>query len=156
LVVDQWEELYTLVADDGARRRFLAEILDASEKGPVTVVLTLRGDFFGQALSDRSFADRLQGAQVNLGPMTEAELKRSITEPAEKSGLQFEPGLVDRMLADVGQEPGNLPLLEFVLAALWEHRQGITLHHDAYERMDGVQGTIASRADAEFEKLGAA
>ena len=45
---------------------FLAEILDASEKGLVTVVLTLRGDFFGQALSDRSFADRLQGAQVNL------------------------------------------------------------------------------------------
>ena len=60
LFVDQWEELYTLTADDGARRRFLAEILDASAKGPVTVVLTLRGDFFGQALSDRSFADRLQ------------------------------------------------------------------------------------------------
>ena len=70
LFVDQWEELYTLTADDGARRRFLAEILDASAKGPVTVVLTLRGDFFGQALSDRSFADRLQDAQVNLGPMT--------------------------------------------------------------------------------------
>ena len=156
LFVDQWEELFTLVADDGARRRFLAEILDASEKGPVTVVLTLRGDFFGQALSDRSFADRLQGAQVNLGPMTEQELERSITEPAEKAGLQFEPGLVDRMLADVGQEPGNLPLLEFVLAGLWEHRQGITLRHDAYERMDGVQGAIASRADAEFAKLDAA
>ena len=156
LFVDQWEELYTLVADDGARRRFLAEILDASAKGPVTVVLTLRGDFFGQALSDRSFADRLQDGQVNLGPMTEEELERSITEPAEKAGLQFEPGLVDRMLADVGQEPGNLPLLEFVLAALWEHRQGITLHHDAYERMDGVQGAIAARADAEFEKLDAA
>jgi hypothetical protein len=156
LFVDQWEEIYTLVADDSARRRFLAEILDASEKGPVTVVLTLRGDFFGQVLSDRSFADRLQDAQVNLGPMTEEELERSITEPAEKAGLQFEPGLVDRMLADVGQEPGNLPLLEFVLAALWEHRQGITLHHDAYKRMDGVQGAIASRADAEFEKLDAA
>ena len=156
LFVDQWEELYTLVADDGARRRFLAELLDASEKGPVTVVLTLRGDFFGQALSDRSFADRLQDAQVNLGPMTEEELERSITEPAEKAGLQFEPGLVERILADVGQEPGHLPLLEFVLAALWEQRQGITLHHDAYERMGGVEGAIAARADDEFEKLDAA
>jgi YD repeat-containing protein len=156
LVVDQWEELYTLTADDDARRRFLAEILDATAKGPVTVVLTLRGDFFGQALSDRSFADRLQGAQVNLGPMTQDELERSITEPAAKAGLQFEPGLVDRILADVGQEPGSLPLLEFVLAALWEQRQGITLHHDAYERMGGAQGAIAARADAEFEKLDAA
>ena len=156
LFVDQWEELYTLTADDGARRRFLAEILDASEKGPVTVVVTLRGDFFGQALSDRSFADRLQGAQVNLGPMTQEELERSIIEPAEKAGLKFEPGLVDRILDDVGDEPGSLPLLEFVLAALWEQRRGITLHHDAYERMGGVQGAIAARADAEFEKLSAA
>lgn len=153
LFVDQWEELYTLVADDGERRRFLAEILDASAKGPVTVVLTLRGDFFGQALSDRSFADRLQDAQVNLGPMTQEELERSITEPAEKVGLQFAPGLIERILDDVGQEPGHLPLLEFVLAALWEQRQGITLHHDAYERMGGVEGAIATRADAEFEKL---
>ncbi|MGE0573386.1 MAG: TIR domain-containing protein [Reyranella sp.] len=155
LFVDQWEELYTLTADDGARRRFLAEILDASSRGPVTVVLTLRGDFFGQALSDRSFADRLQGAQVNLGPMTPQELERSITEPAEKVGLHFESGLVDRLLDDVGDEPGSLPLLEFVLAALWEQRRGNTLHHDAYEHMGGVQGAIAARADAEYEKLSA-
>lgn len=155
LFVDQWEELYTLTADDGARRRFLAEILDASSRGPVTVVLTLRGDFFGQALSDRSFADRLQGAQVNLGPMTPDELERSITEPAEKVGLHFERGLVDRILDDVGDEPGSLPLLEFVLAALWEQRRGSVLHHDAYDHMGGVQGAIAARADAEFEKLSA-
>ena len=156
LFVDQWEELYTLAADDGARRRFLAEVLDVSAKGAVTVVFTLRGDFFGQALSDRSLADRLQDAQVNLGPMTSEELERSITEPAEKAGLQFERGLVDRILEDVGQEPGNLPLLEFVLASLWEQRQGATLLHGAYERMGGVQGAIAARADTEFEKLDAA
>ena len=156
LFVDQWEELYTVVADEGARRRFLAEILDASAKGPVTLVFTLRGDFFGQALSDRALADRLQDAQVNLGPMTQEELVRSITEPAEKAGLLFEAGLADRILDDVGHEPGSLPLLEFVLATLWEQRQGITLRHDAYERMGGVQRAIATRADAEFEKLDAA
>jgi hypothetical protein len=156
LFVDQWEELYTLTADDGARRRFLAEILDASAKGTVTVVFTLRGDFFGQALSDRSFADRLQDAQVNLGPMTSEELERSITEPAEKAGLKFEHRLVYRILHDVGQEPGNLPLLEFVLASLWEQRQDATLLHQAYEQMGGVQGAIAARADTEFEKLDAA
>ena len=156
LFVDQWEELYTLTTDEAVRRRFLAEILDASANGPVTVVLTLRGDFFGQALSDRALADRLQDAQVNLGPMTRQELERSIVEPAEKAGLQFEPGLVDRLLGDVGHEPGSLPLLEFVLASLWEQRQGITLHHKAYEAMGGIEGAIASRADAEFDKLDAA
>jgi TIR domain len=156
LFVDQWEELYTLATGDGARRRFLAEVLDASAKRAITIVLTLRGDFFGQALSDRSFADRLQDAQVNLGPMKSEELRRSITEPAEKAGLRFERGLIDRILEDVGQEPGNLPLLEFVLASLWEQRQGDTLLHDAYERMGGVQGAIAACGDAEFEKLNTA
>lgn len=155
LFVDQWEELYMLVAEDGARRCFLAELVDASAKGAVTVVSTLRADFFAQALSDRSFADRLQGGQVNLGPMTKEELRRSIVQPAEMVGLQFEPGLVDRILEDVGQEPGNLPLLEFVLAALWEQRQGAILLHDAYERWGGVQGAVAARADAEIEKLDA-
>ncbi|WP_048709317.1 TIR domain-containing protein [Microvirga massiliensis] len=155
LFVDQWEELYTLVSDDQARQRFLAEILDVSRHEAVTVVFTLRGDFFGQALSDRPLADRLQDGQVNLGPMTPVELRHSIVEPAEKANLLFEHGLVDRILDDVGQEPGNLPLLEFVLASLWEQRQGITLLHDAYERMGGVQGAIAARANAEFEKLDA-
>lgn len=155
LVVDQWEELYTLAADDNARRRFIAEILDASAKGPVTVVLTLRGDFFGQALSDRDLADRLEGSQVNLGPMTRDELTRSMLEPAEKVDLRFEPGLVERILDEVGQEPGNLPLLEFVLAELWERRQIDTMQHAAYQGMGGIEGAIAARADAEFAKLSA-
>ena len=64
--MDQWEELYTLVQDDRVRQRFLTEILDASEHEAVTVVFTLRGDFFGQALSDRALADRLQDGQVNV------------------------------------------------------------------------------------------
>ncbi|HRQ59707.1 MAG TPA: TIR domain-containing protein [Azoarcus taiwanensis] len=156
LFVDQWEELYTLVADDAVRRRFIAEVLDASANASVTVVLTLRGDFFGHALADRSFADRLEEGQINLGPMTTEELRRSIVAPAELMQLRFEPGLVDRILDDVGQEPGNLPLLEFVLAGLWEQRQGNTLKHEVYDRMGGVDGAIAARADAEFARFDAA
>jgi YD repeat-containing protein len=153
LFVDQWEELYTLCQNEGARQRFLDEILAATATGNVTVVLTLRGDFFGQALSHRAFADRLQDAQVNLGPMTHTELGRSIIEPAKAVGLVFEPGLDERILNDVGDEPGNLPLLEFVLTELWEKRQGCSLHHDAYEQMGGVQGAIAARAGEVFERM---
>jgi hypothetical protein len=156
LFVDQWEELYTLVADDGARRRFLAEILDASAKGTVTVVFTLRGDFFGQAVSDRSFADRLQDAQINLGPMTREELECAIRKPAEKIQLEFEAGLVRRILNDVRDEPGNLPLLEFVLKELWDNRHGGILSNETYDAIGGLHGAVAAKADELFKGLSSA
>jgi formylglycine-generating enzyme required for sulfatase activity len=153
LVVDQWEELYTLAHDDTARRRFVDELLDASRTAPLSVVLTLRGDFVGQALAYRPLADRLQDAQVNLGPMTRPELERAITAPAGKVGLSFEPGLVERILDDVGEEPGNLPLLEFVLERLWEDRRGGQLLHAVYESMGGLEGAIATKAEEVFAAL---
>jgi hypothetical protein len=112
--------------------------------------LTLRGDFFGQALSDRSFADRLQDGQVNLGPMTSEELERSITEPAEKAGVNFEHGLVDRILDDVGQEPGNLPLLAKEGASA--RRRGRNHHRrkntsPAERRADSHASAAAARAE---------
>ena len=153
LVVDQWEELYTQARSAHDRDCFVELILEATTAGPVTVVLTLRGDFYGRALEDREFADRLQNAVVNLGPMQPEELKRAVTEPAAKVGLGFEHGLVDRILEDVRSEPGNLPLLEFLLAELWASRERGSLSHRAYAGIGGVRGAIATRAEAELAKL---
>jgi hypothetical protein len=153
LVADQWEELYTLSREEAARRRFTDELLEATAAGQLSVVLTLRGDFFGHVLSYRPLADRLQNAVVNLGPMTRDELELAVAAPAQGVGLTFEPGLVPRLLDDVQEAPGNLPLLEFVLAELWEKRRGRRLFHDAYEAMGAVRGAIAARADETFARL---
>ena len=153
LVADQWEELYTLTRDDAVRRRFIDELLDAATNSPLSVVLTLRGDFVGRALGYRPLSDRLQGAQINVGPMTRAELERAIRSPAEKVGLSFEPGSVERILDDAGDAPGNLPLLEFVLTRLWDQRRGGWLLHDAYDAMGELQGAVAKKADEVFASL---
>ena len=102
------------------------ELLAASSRvgSKANIALTLRGDFVGKALAYRALSDRLQDAQINLGPMTRQELECAIRKPAEKIQLEFEAGLVGRILDDVGDEPGNLPLLEFVLTELWEKRRG--------------------------------
>ena len=68
LVVDQWEELYTLTPEEVTRRRFIDELLDTSSRVPLSLILTLRGDFVGHALAYRPLSDRLQGAQINLLP----------------------------------------------------------------------------------------
>jgi TIR domain len=155
LIVDQWEELYTLTQDEGIRRRFVDELLEASANAPLSVVLTLRGDFLGQALAYRPLSDRLQDAQVNLGPMKREELDQAIKAPAEKIGLSFEAGLTERILDDVGDEPGNLPLLEFVLKRLWEDRRGGQLFHEAYKAMGYLRGAVAQKAEDVFGGLSA-
>lgn len=153
LVVDQWEELYTLARDEGERRRFIDEILDASARGTLRVVITLRGDFVGKALAYRPLSDRLQGAQQNLGPMNHVELEQAVTGPATKVSLSLEPGLVNIILRDVAEEPGNLPLLEFVLKRLWEDRERGMLTHAAYDAMGGLHGALAKRAETIFGQL---
>jgi energy-coupling factor transporter ATP-binding protein EcfA2 len=147
LVIDQWEEIYTLTQDTVVRRRFIDELLDATAHAPLTVLLTLRGDFVDKALGYRPLSDRLQGAQINLGPMNTAELSQAISQPAAQVKLNFEAGLSARILNDVGDEPGNLPLLAFVLRRLWEERNHNQLLHTTYDKMGGLQGAIADRAE---------
>lgn len=154
LIADQWEELFTLCKDEVARRCFIDNILEATATTRLSAVLTLRGDFFGRAITDyRPLSDRVQGAQVNLGPMNRQELRLAIEEPAKKVGLTFEAGLVELILEQVGDEPGHLPLVEFVLRRLWEDRQGGQLHHAAYKAMGELQGAIAQKAEALFSQL---
>ena len=152
LIVDQWEELYTMSLPEVARR-YTDLLLQASSGKSCRLVLALRGDFFGNVLSYRPLSDRLQDAVVNLGPLAEQELKAAITEPAVRLGLEFESGLVERILADAGDEPGHLPLLEFVLKELWEHRKDGVLRHSVYDAMGKLQGAIATRAEKEYLKL---
>ena len=120
------------------------------------MVLTLRGDFFGRAITDyRPLSDRVQGAQVNLSQMKREELHLAIEKPAQQVGLTFETGLVDLMLEQAGDEPGQLPLLEFVLRRLWEDRRIGELHHEAYKAMGQLEGAIAQKAESIYGRLSA-
>ena len=157
LVIDQFEELYTLCSDENIRRHFLDMIVDATS-APVFqrkfyVVLTLRVDFLGQVLSHRAFADRLYQADIKLGPMNRSELKRAIENPATQQGVTFEDGLIERILNDVGNEPGTLPLLQFALTQLWSAQHESQLTHQAYEEINGVTGALARYADHIYEAL---
>lgn len=159
IVSDQFEEIYTLCADADTRRTFLdllLEALDVAQFRQLTLfsfVLTLRTDFLSQALTYRPFADALQNADMKLGPMTRRELSHAIANPARRYGLLFESGLVARILDDVGDEPGNLPLLQFALTELWDNAREGYLTHEGYDKIGGVEGALARYADREFELL---
>jgi WD40 repeat protein/DNA-binding SARP family transcriptional activator len=159
LIIDQFEELYTLCPEPEVRQRFLDEILETIEYGteprtsPFMLLLIMRADFMGQALTHRSFADALQDNTIILSPMNRAELRAAIEKPAEQQGAAFESGLVARILDDVGEEPGNLPLLEFALALLWERLDQGWATHAAYEDIGRVEGALARYADEIYVEL---
>ncbi|HET6444193.1 MAG TPA: ATP-binding protein [candidate division Zixibacteria bacterium] len=161
LVIDQFEELFTLTHEGEERRRFMEELLNASEKGSLrrppsfVLLLTLRADFMGLALAYRPFADALQDGALMLGPMNRAELKTTIEKPAELQGAAFERGLVERLLDDVGDEPGNLPLLEFALTLLWERMDAGWMTHAIYDEIGRVDGALARYADEIYVGLDA-
>ncbi|MFH1085637.1 MAG: adenylate/guanylate cyclase domain-containing protein [Chloroflexota bacterium] len=161
LVVYQFEELYTLCPDAETQQAFIDELLAAALAGQgrrtplCAILLTLRADFMGQALAYRPFADALQEGSVLMGPMTRGELRAAIEKPAEMQGAAFEAGLVERILDDVGEKPGNLPLLEFTLTLLWERQTDGWLTHTHYEAMGSVEGALATYADQVYAELGA-
>lgn len=162
LIVDQFEELYTLCPDPQVRRRFVDMLLAAVHDAfsicegarPFALLLTLRADFMGQVLAYRPFVDILGPAICVLGPMTRDELRAAIEKPAAAQGAIFQSGLVERLLDDVGEEPGALPLLEFTLTLLWERLNAGWLTHVAYESIGRVEGALAQYAEEEFRALG--
>lgn len=159
LMVDQFEELYTLCADSEMQVAFIDELLRVVGAGQghrrphCSILITLRADFMGQALAHRPFADALQDAILLMGPMNRQELRSAIEQPAELQGATFEAGLVERILDDVGEKPGVLPLLEFTLTQLWEQQDDGLLAHADYKAMGCVEGALAVYADQVFADL---
>jgi WD40 repeat protein/DNA-binding SARP family transcriptional activator len=159
LVADQFEELYTLCSSQECREEFLDVLLEAVERQgggwepAFTFVFALRADFMEQALAYRPLADALQDAHRILGPMTHEELARVVERPAQNQGVTFEAGLVERILDDVGEEPGSLPLLEFALTSLWERQEARVLTHVGYEEIARVEGALTRHADDVYSGL---
>ncbi|MFN2470887.1 MAG: PQQ-binding-like beta-propeller repeat protein [Gaiellaceae bacterium] len=149
VVVDQFEEVFTLCRDEQERCEFIEALLElaAPER---RVVVCLRADFYGQCAEYPRLASALEDHQALVGPMTEEELRRAIERPAELAGLLLEPGFVEAILRDLVGQPGALPLLSHSLLETWKRRSGRMLTLIGYLQSGGVQGAIAKTAETVY------
>ena len=156
LAVDQFEELFSESVRETERRSFIDALVepawDADRR--VVVVIGLRADFFGRLAPYTELADLVGPNHVLLGPMNATELRRAIQGPAERTGLEVEPALVDALVDEVAGETGGLPLLSTALLDLWRERKDHSLTLGAYARTGGVRGAIGRHAEAAFRSLG--
>ena len=155
MLVDQFEEVFTLCTDEASRRDLIANLLHAATVagGRTIVVLTMRADFYPRCAAYADLAAALSDHQVLVGPMTDDELRRAIERPARLAGLEPEPGLVEMLVDDIRGRPGALPLLQFALLELWRRREAHRLTIRAYREIGEIEGALQRKADAVYRRL---
>lgn len=152
LVIDQFEELFALCRSEDERCSFIDNLLTAAcgVDGKAIIVIALRADFYAHCAGYLQLREAIARCQEYIGALSDVELRRAIEEPARRGRWEFEPGLVDLILYDVGHEPGALPLLSHALLETWQRRHGRTMTLSGYTSSGGVRGAIAETAEAVF------
>jgi WD40 repeat protein/DNA-binding SARP family transcriptional activator len=155
LVIDQFEEVFSLVDDEDRRARFLAAVVAAvtDPESRVRVLVTLRADFYDRPLSYKGFGDLLAARTEAVTPLSVEELERAVAGPAARVGVTVEPPLLAEIVAGVATQPGAPPLLQYALTELFERREDSTLTLEAYRGIGGVSGALAHRAEDLYGRL---
>jgi WD40 repeat protein len=154
LIVDQFEELYTLGADPADRDTFIDRLVAATDADSrLRVVIAVRADFLGRCAEHPGLTAALQDATLLAGPMSRAELRETIVRPAAADGLIVERALTDRLLDEVEGAPGGLPMMSHALLETWHHRSGRALTETAYEAAGGLHGAVVRTAEQVYGEL---
>jgi hypothetical protein len=155
ILVDQFEEVFTLCRNEDLRGAFIRNLLYAAKvaQGQTLVILTMRADFYAKCAANAELAAAFSDHHVLVGPMTEDELRRAIERPIQLVGCELESGLVDLLIQHVRRQPGALPLLQHALLELWKKREGRRLTVKAYQEIGKLEGALQRRADATLESL---
>jgi tetratricopeptide (TPR) repeat protein len=153
VVVDQFEEIFTLCRKCELRDAFVRNLLYAakSAEGQTLVILAMRADFYAKCAANAELAAAMSDHHVLVGPMTEDELRRAIERPVQRVGCEFDAGLVDLLVREVRNQPGALPLLQDALLELWKQREGRRLTVKAYQEIGKLEGALQRRADATLQ-----
>ncbi|MER5347485.1 helix-turn-helix domain-containing protein [Streptomyces mirabilis] len=154
VIVDQFEEVFTLCHDPAERARFLDLLLTARQpENRLRVLIAVRADFYGHCAEHRDLADALRDANLLVGPMTPAELREAIVRPGTVAGLTVERALTSRLVQEVTDAPGGLPLLSHVLMETWRRRRGKTMTLTGYEAAGGIEGAVAKTAENTYRQF---
>lgn len=153
LVVDQFEELFTLCADEPERGQFVEALVARTARPGGATVIGVRADFYAQCIELPGLASLLADATVPVDPLTEHDVREVIMKPARQVGMTVERALVTKILADVAGQPGALPLVSHALLETWRQRRSDTLTVSGYEAAGGVASAIAQTAEAVYQRF---
>jgi WD40 repeat protein/serine/threonine protein kinase len=157
LIIDQFEELFTLTTDERMRAQFLEILTEAAtaSRSQIYILTVLRADFYDRPLQHRIFGDLLKHHTEVVLPLSQSELRDAILLPAQAVGAQFDPGLIETIIAEVEGEPGALPLLQVLLAELYDQdsKKGRRLTRVTYDSIGGISKALSNKSETLFQQL---
>ncbi|TVP63958.1 MAG: hypothetical protein EA342_17360 [Leptolyngbya sp. LCM1.Bin17] len=156
VLVDQFEEVYSLCKETEERQAFIDNLLTAAQdpSAQVSVVITLRSDFLGETQRHSGLNQIIGSDQSVIVPaMTTEELRRAIAEPAKRAGHPLDEATIDLLVTDTEGREGALPLLQFALSRIWEGLGQGVAPAETYRQMGGVGGALAGKAQDIYEHL---
>ncbi len=157
LLVDQFEELFTLTASEEERGQFITLLINALTEphGPVVILLTLRADFSDRPMHYPELGQLIEEHHKPVFAMSIKDLRTIIEQPAALADVQitFQGDLVSDLLFEVQGKVGALPLLQFTLDQLFQRRSGHQLTLQSYREIGGVKGALAKQAETTYAEL---
>ncbi|MDN0195301.1 XRE family transcriptional regulator [Streptomyces sp. S.PNR 29] len=155
LIVDQFEETFTLCRDDAERDRFVETLVTAAsaDSGRCRVVLGVRADFYTHCVRNSFLVEAMRDAQVPVGPMSLDGLRRVVVEPARRAGLTVESALLATLTAQAHGQAAVLPLVSHALLQTWRRRRGNALTLDAFQAAGGLESALARTAEEFYHRL---
>ena len=155
LVVDQFEETFTLCHDEAARETFINNLLNLvqAEDSRHLVILTMRTDYESYLHKMPRFQSVFAQGEIRVTGMNSAELREAIEKPAQSVGLKFDDDLIDTIIREILGEPAALPLLQFALLKLWDNRERNRITWAAYRRIGGVMAALENTAEAIYNTM---
>jgi hypothetical protein len=156
IVVDRFEEVFTLCKDEPQREAFIANLVSliksSEEQTPKhLVILIVRSDRTNYFIQRDDLKDLYRRSEVRVYPLREIDLRDVIKEPARQIGLKFQVGLVKQLVSEIYGDPAGLPLLQFALFKLWENREGDTITWAAMNKLQNCQWALVQSAKAFYE-----
>jgi WD40 repeat protein/serine/threonine protein kinase len=155
IVIDSFEQIYTLTQDEAEREQFLMLLCETAwaEDVPVRVVVAMRADYYDRPLAHPEFSKLIQRRTQIVPPMTLAEVERAIVGPAERVGLTVERDFVNALIDDLRGQSGALPLMQYTLFESFKFREGRKLTLNAYHQTGGIFGALAKRPEELYQAI---
>jgi len=155
IIIDQFEELFTLVERPEIAQQFMDLIYAAvtDPRSMVRVIITLRADFLDRPLMYPDFSWLIQKQHVLVVPLNPEEMERAILLPAQQANVTIESAVIAKIVAEAHEQPGALPLLQFTLTELFDNRVGNTIDLRTYDEIGGLLQTLAAQADKVLASL---
>ena len=168
IVIDQFEETFRYQKKINYQEEknqtiffinlFLDLVANKNLEAPIYIILTMRSDFLDPCTELPGLPEAINKGHFLVPRMTPQSLQDAIVKPVKTSGDDISSELVNRVIADLGDKPDQLPVMQHALMRAWDYwnlnrigDQPLDILH--YEAVGTIHSALSLHAEEIFNQL---